>query len=180
MRRNARRLRLRAIHRWKIGKAEAQMKQSSNDRLNIELIRGAALWLLVALALAWCLVGLSLGVPVLKAIFAGKQTRLLQAHIDFLLMTALILGICAAKAPLHWTIRWSMVLGAFANSSLFLLMAIFPALDAPVPAEGLFAQAFRIYTFASVTMTTYGFGGAAISILQWTFRSAPSTPIIGD
>jgi hypothetical protein len=45
--------------------------------------------------------------------FAGKQSRLLQAHIDFLLMTALILGFYAAKVPLHWTIRWSMVIGAF-------------------------------------------------------------------
>ncbi len=156
------------------------MKQSLQDRLNIELIRGAALWLLAALALAWCLVGLNLGVPFLKAIFAGKQTRLLQAHIDFLLMTALILGIYAAKAPLHWTLRWSMVLGAFGNSSLFLLQAMFPTLDAPVPAEGPFALAFRVYTFASVTMTTYGFGGAAISILRWTFRAAPATPFIGE
>ncbi|WOJ88845.1 hypothetical protein RZS28_13650 [Methylocapsa polymorpha] len=155
------------------------MKQSSQDRLNIELIRGAALWLLAALALAWCLVGLNLGVPALKAIFAGKQIRLVQAHIDFLLMTALILGIYAAKAPLHWTLRWSMVLGAFGNSSLFLLQAIFPAFDAPAPADGQFALAFRIYTFASVTMTTYGFGGAAISILRWTFRSAPASSVIG-
>lgn len=156
------------------------MKQSSHDRLNIELIRGAALWLLVALALAWCLVGLHMGVPFLKAIFAGKQTRLLQAHIDFLLMTALILGIYAVRVPLHWTIRWSMVLGAFTNSSLFLLQAIFPALDAPVPAEGLFAEAFRLYLLASVTMTSYGFGAAAITILWSTRRSAASDMVIGE
>jgi len=31
---------------------------------NIILLRGASLWLLVALVLAWCLVGLGLGVPV--------------------------------------------------------------------------------------------------------------------
>jgi hypothetical protein len=161
------------------GKIEAHMKQSSQDRLNIELIRGAALWLLVALALAWCLVGLHFGAPFLKAVFAGKPTRLLQAHIDFLLMTALILGIYAAKAPLHWTLRWSMVLGAFTNSSLFLFQAIFPALDAPVPAEGLLGEAFRLYLLASITMTTYGFGGAAISILRWTFRSAPASSVIG-
>lgn len=156
------------------------MKQSSQDSLNIVLIRGAALWLLAALALAWCLVGLNLGVPFLKAAFAGKQIRLLQAHIDFLLMTALILGIYAAKAPLQWTLRWSMVLGAFTNSSLFLLQAIFPALDAPVPAEGLFGEAFRLYLLASITMTTYGFGGAAIAILWWTFRSSPASSVIGE
>jgi hypothetical protein len=152
------------------GQTEAHMKQSFPDRLNIELIRGAALWLLVALALAWCLVGLNFGVPFLKAIFAGKQVRLVQAHIDFLLMTALILGIYATKTPLHWTLRWSMVLGAFTNSSLFLLMAIFPALDAPTPLEGLFGNAFRAYLLASVTMTSYGFAGAAIAILRRTFE----------
>ena len=66
------------------------MNQGSHNSANIVLLRGAALWLLMALLLAWCLVGLVLGVPFLKAIFVGKQTRLLQAHIDFLLMTALI------------------------------------------------------------------------------------------
>lgn len=68
------------------------MKQRSHNAPNIVLLRGAALWLLMALLLAWCMVGLNLGVPFLKAIFAGKQTRLIQSHIDFLLMTALILG----------------------------------------------------------------------------------------
>ncbi len=154
------------------------MKQNSTDHLNIELIRGAALWLLAALALAWCLVGLNLGVPGLKIIFAGKPTRLLQAHIDFLLMTALILGIYAARAPLHWTIRWAMVLGAFTNSSLFLLQAIFPALETPAAAGGL-GEAFLIYLLASVTMTTYGFGGAAVTILRWSFRKAASNESLG-
>ena len=36
---------------------------------NIVLIRGAALWLLMALLLAWCMVGLNFGVTPLKAIF---------------------------------------------------------------------------------------------------------------
>jgi hypothetical protein len=114
------------------------MKQRVHNVPNIVLLRGAALWLLMALLLAWCMVGLNLGVPFLKAIFAGKQTRLLQSHIDFLLMTALILGFYAARVPLHWTVRWAMVIGAFGNSSLFLLQSIFPELDTPVPPEGLF------------------------------------------
>ena len=102
------------------------MDQHSQNTPNIVLLRGAALWLLMALLLAWCMVGLGLGVPFLKAIFVGKQTRLLQSHIDFLLMTALILGFYAARIPLHWTVRWAMVIGAFGNSSLFLLEAMFP------------------------------------------------------
>ncbi|WP_026607428.1 hypothetical protein [Methylocapsa acidiphila] len=152
------------------------MKQGSHQRLNIELPIGAALWLLVALVLAWCLVGLNLGVPFLKAIFAGKQVRLVQAHIDFLLMTALILGIYATRTPLHWTLRWSMVLGAFTNSSLFLLMAIFPVLDSPTAADNGLVALYKIYTLASVSMTSYGFAGAAITILWRIFQGAAMGP----
>jgi hypothetical protein len=68
------------------------MNQRAHNSPNIVLLRGAALWLLIALVLAWCMVGLNFDVHFLKAIFLGKQTRLVQAHIDFLLMTALILG----------------------------------------------------------------------------------------
>ncbi len=154
------------------------MKQRLSDPPNIVLLRGAALWLLMALLLAWCLVGLIIGVPFLHAIFAGKQSRVLQAHIDFLLMTALILGFYAAKVPLHWTVRWAMVVGAFTNSSLFLLEAIFPVLDSPVPAEGLFPTVFRIYAMSSCSLTTYGFGAAAITVLWSTFRGASSDLVI--
>lgn len=136
---------------------------------NIVLIRGAALWLLMALLLAWCMVGLNFGMTPLKAIFVGKFTRLLQAHIDFLLMTALILGIYAAKVPLPWHVRWAMVVGAFTNSSLFLLMAIFPALDSPtVPPP----EWFKLYLFASILTTSYGFGKAAVCILKSTFKES--------
>jgi hypothetical protein len=150
------------------------MKQRLSDPPNIVLLRGDALWLLMALLLAWCLVGLIFGVPFLHAIFAGKQSRVLQAHIDFLLMTALILGLYAAKVPLHWTIRWAMVIGPFTNSSLFLLEAIFPVLDSPVPAEKLFTMVFRIYLMSSLSLTTYGFGAAAITVLWSTFRGGSS------
>ncbi len=148
------------------------MKQQPPDPTNIVLLRGAALWLLLALVLAWCLVGLKLGAPFLQAIFAGKSSRLLQAHIDFLLMSALILGFYAAKVPLHWTIRWAMVIGAFTNSSLFLLQALFPVLDSPVPVEGLFPTIFRGYLMSSLSLTTYGFGAAAITVLRATFQGA--------
>jgi hypothetical protein len=51
------------------------MDQHSQNTPNIVLLRGAALWLLMALLLAWCLVGLGLGVPLVKAIFAGCFRR---------------------------------------------------------------------------------------------------------
>lgn len=144
------------------------MQKTDQHAGNIVLIRGAALWMLMALLLAWCLVGLGFGISPFKAIFAGKFTRLLQAHIDFLLMSALILGYYAAKIPLPWHVSWAMVIGAFTNSSLFLLMAIFPILDNPkIPPP----QIFQFYLFASLITTSYGFGKGAVLIFKSTLKS---------
>lgn len=142
-------------------------QQDARHAGNIVLLRGACLWLLMALLLAWCMVGLNFGVAPLKAIFAGKFTRLLQAHIDFLLMTALILGVYAARVSLPWTVRWAMVVGAFTNSSLFLLMAIFPVLDNPNQPPPMI---FTVFLLASVLTTSYGFGKAAVLVLRSTFK----------
>lgn len=145
---------------------------------NIVLLRGATLWLLIALALAWCLVGSMIGIPIITMIFKGFD-RLLQAHIDFLLMSALIFGIYSAKVLLPWHVRWSIVIGAFTNSSLFLLMSIFPILldtkaEGYAP-EGLFPIFFGLYAFASITITTYGFGMGAIIIFRSTFATPSSS-----
>lgn len=142
-------------------------QQNVSHAGNIVLLRGAALWLLMALVLAWCMVGLNFGVVPLKAIFAGKFTRLLQAHIDFLLMSVLILSIYATKTPLPWSVRWAMVVGAFTNSSLFLLMAMFPSLDSPTLPPPTW---FKLYLFASILITSYGFGKAAVCVLRATFK----------
>lgn len=142
------------------------MQQSKHT--NIILLRGGCLWLLMALLLAWCMIGLGFNIPPFKLIFAGEFKRLLQAHIDFLLMTALILGIYAAKVQLPWHVSWAMVIGAFTNSSLFLLMAIFPALDTPDLAPPL---AFQVYLYASLLTTSYGFGKASVLVLRSTFKS---------
>jgi hypothetical protein len=131
------------------------------------LLKGAACWLLMALLLAWCMVGLNFGVAPLKLIFTGKFTRLLQAHIDFLLMTALILGIAASRVMLPRHVRWAMVIGAFTNSSLFLLMAIFPSLDNPELSPPML---FQVYLFASLITTSYGFGKASVLILKSALR----------
>lgn len=140
---------------------------------NVILLRGATLWLLMALVLAWCLVGKSLGIPVITMVFKSFD-RLLQAHIDFLLMSALIFGLYAAKVTLPWHVSWSIVIGAFTNSSLFLLMSFFPLLlDSKAEGfapEGIFPLFFSVYMFASITVTTYGFGRAAWIIFLSTFE----------
>lgn len=139
----------------------------SGDRV---LLRGACLWIGVALILAWCLVGLNFQIPILQAIFPGKIHRVIQAHIDFLLMSALILGLYATKVPLKWHTSWAIVIGALTNSGLFLLMAVFPQLDGPPdPDPTLLQQAFTPFLLASVTLTSYGFGSAVRTI----FFTAP-------
>jgi hypothetical protein len=132
--------------------------------------------MLMALLLAWCLVGLYNKVPYLDVIFAGKVSRVLQSHLDFLIMSSLILGYYAAKVTLPWHVRWAMVIGAFTNSSLFLLEAIFPALDptmANQPSVGIWSQVFTTYLFASLLTTSYGFGKGAVIIFLSTFKNTP-------
>lgn len=150
------------------------MNQNTRHTGNVLLLRGATLWLLMALVLAWCLVATSLGVPFITIIFKGFN-RLLQAHIDFLLMSALIFGVYSAKVPLPWHVCWLIVIGAFTNSSMFLFMSIFPVLfDAKAEdfaPEGIFPILFHLYLFASISITTYGFGMAAIIIFRSTFAS---------
>ncbi len=150
------------------------MEQDSRYAGNVLLLRGACLWLLAALVLAWCLVGLDFGVPFFKEVFPGKFTRVLQAHIDFLLMTALILGFYATRIPLPRSVRWAMVIGAFTNSSLFVLQGAFPVLDSPTPAPGLLGPAFLTYLLTSLTITSYGFGKAAVTVLRATFDVKPA------
>lgn len=145
------------------------MYQNTKHAGNIVLLRGAALWLLVALVLAWCLVFMKLELSFIKMIFKDFD-RLLQGHLDFLLMSALIFGFYAAKVPLPWHVRWSMVIGAFTNSSLFLMQSMFPVLNAP--ADELFSMAFRVFLMTSISVTTYGFGMGAIIIFRSTFGDA--------
>lgn len=71
-----------------------------------------------------------------------------------------------------------MVIGAFGNSSPFLLEAIFPVVDAPAPAEGLFPTIFHLYALGSTSTTTYGFGAAAITVFWSTFRRAPGNAFL--
>jgi len=139
---------------------------------NVLLPRGAAVALLAALILAWWLVGLDFGIPIFKAVFPGKFIRVLQAHLDFLIMSALIFGFYAAKVPLAWHVRWAMVVGAFTNSSLFLAQGLFPALDSAEPAAGILPAVFPFYLLASILVTSYGFGKGAVTVLKSTFEAS--------
>jgi hypothetical protein len=148
------------------------MNQHSQLAGNAILLKGAALWLLLALVLAWCLVFMKLKLPFIIIIFKDFD-RLLQGHLDFLLMSALLFGFYSAKVPLPWHVRWSMVIGAFTNSSLFVMQSVFPVLSAP--SEEAFSVAFRIYLAISISITTYGFGRGAFVIFRSSLEaSSPS------
>lgn len=145
---------------------------------NLVMIRGACLWILMALLLAWTLVGVYNQVGFLQAIFPGKPSRILQAHIDFLLMSALILGFYAARVQLPWHVRWAMVVGAFTNSSLFLLNALLPFTDPTSESFNPTGTAWTIYNtylYASLLLTSYGFGKAAVLIYRASLNAEGST-----
>ena len=153
------------------------MKQNDNHAGNVLLIRGACLWILMALLLAWSLVGIYNQIGFLETLFPGKPMRVLQAHIDFLLMSALILGFYAARIGLPWHVRWAMVTGAFTNSSLFLLYAMFPVLDPlseTFTPAGVWFTAFNIYLYSSLLITSYGFGKAAVIIFRTALENDSS------
>ncbi|MDX8340429.1 hypothetical protein SLH46_14600 [Draconibacterium sp. IB214405] len=140
----------------------------NNDKI---LLRGGSLFVCIGLLLAWCLIGSYSGVSYVKAVFPGDPQRILQAHLYFLYMGALTLGLRATELPLYWHIKWSMVIGAFTFSGIFLVSAMFPATD---PRSDLYMPELKINDIAhylsrfSFIITTYGFGGAGISLFRYT------------
>ncbi|MFA5985467.1 MAG: hypothetical protein WC782_15730 [Methylococcaceae bacterium] len=148
------------------------MYQNNHHASNVVLLRGATLWLLVALVLAWCLVFMKMQLPFITVVFKDFH-RLLQGHLDFLLMSALIFGFYGAKVPLPGSVKWSMVIGAFTNSSLFLLQSIFPMLE--TPSDGALSLAFRVFLMLSISITSYGFGMGAIIVFRSTLNTDVSS-----
>lgn len=155
------------------------MANAGGETPNRVLLQGACLWILLTLVLAWCLVGLAYQVEGVKLIFPGKYTRVLQAHLDLLIMSALLLGFYGARIPLPLLTRWAMVVGAFTNSSLFLLMALFPVMDPTIESPPHWAKTvYGIYQAASLTITTYGFATASIVAFR-ALRRAQGEPGAG-
>jgi len=143
------------------------VNNNSKHAGNVVLLRGAMLWISLALVLAWCMVLWKSDAAIAKVVFKDFN-RLLQAHIDYLLMSALLLGFYGARMPLPWHVRWAMVIGAFTNSSVFLIQAISP--PGEWAADGLVMQLFKTYRTASAVVTSYGFGMGAVLVFLSTFK----------
>jgi hypothetical protein len=136
---------------------------SNDDRHagNVLLLRVACISLLIALALAWCLVGThAMKLPAALEFFKDPD-KLLSSHLDFLMMTMLLLGIYASKIPLPAWVCWPMAIGSITNPTIFLINAIAPDLQNPV---------LGLFILASLVLTTFGYGMAAIKLFRSTTR----------
>ena len=126
------------------------------------LVVVASLCLLITLVLAWCLVGVRSS-AFMKRLFPNYQ-YLLKAHIDYLLMTGLLMiffllfnHFRVSPSPL---VVIAMSVGSFMNPVGFIALAINPSLrQQPV-------SPFGAVMAGSFTLTTIGYAGAAWSIGQ--------------
>lgn len=128
---------------------------------NVILLRVACISLLIALVLAWCLVftkGMKL--PFFLNIFEDTD-KLLSAHLDFLMMTMLLLGFYASKISLPKYVLWPMAIGSIGNPTAFILNSVFHSSTSPI---------IGIFIFTTITLTTVGYGMAAIKVLRYSLK----------
>lgn len=119
-----------------------------------------SLCLAIALLLAWCLVGVRSS-ALMKKVFPNYQ-QLLKAHIDYLLMTGLLMIFCLLFA--HFRVSASPVIlaamsvGSLMNPVGFLVLAVKPGTRQHPTSP------FGIVMTISFTCTTIGYAGAAWSV----------------
>ena len=133
---------------------------------NVVVVVGS-LCLLITLVLAWCLAGVRSSAS-MKRIFPGYQ-YLLKAHIDYLLMTGLLMiffllfnHFRVSPPPL---VVIGMCAGSFMNPIGFLALAMRPGLRQQPTSP------FGAVMAGSFTLTTIGYAGAAWSIGQAALRA---------
>lgn len=128
---------------------------------NVLLLRTAGITLLLALVLAWMLTFTkALKIPFFIELIKNYD-MLLSAHLDFLMMTMLLLGFYASKITLPKTVQWPMAIGSISNPGLFLIGSIFGQIHHPV---------MMTFILLSVSLTTFGYGLAAINIIRASLR----------
>lgn len=124
------------------------------------LVITASLCMTITLGLSWCLVGVRSS-AFMKKMFPNYQ-YLLKAHIDFLLMTGLLMIFFLLFSHFSTSpsvfILLSMCVGSLMNPVGFLLLAIKPNLrQSP-------ASPFGTIMACSFTLTSIGYAGAAWSV----------------
>jgi hypothetical protein len=116
--------------------------------------------LLGTLVLAWCLVGVR-SIPFMKKVSPNYQ-NLLKAHIDYLLMTGLLMiffllfdHFVVVPSPLFVV---AMCTGSFMNPVGFIALALKPDLSQRPTSP------FGMSMTVSFTLTTIGYAGAAWAV----------------
>lgn len=127
----------------------------------------ASACLLITLGLAWCLVGVRSS-AFMKRVFPNYQ-NLLKAHIDYLMMTGLLMTFFLlfnhfrmSPSPL---VVLGMSVGSFMNPVGFIALAVRPTLRQQPTSP------FGMLMAGSFTLTTIGYAGAAWSIAHAAVRA---------
>ena len=131
------------------------------------LVAVGSLCLLITLILAWCRVGVRSSAS-MKRVFPNYQ-NLLKAHIDYLMMTGLLMiffllfnHFRVSPSPL---VVFSMCAGSFMNPVGFIALAIRPGLNQKPTSP------FGSIMASSFTLTTIGYAGAAWVIGRAALRA---------
>jgi len=131
------------------------------------LVVVGSLCLLTTLVLAWCVVGVRTAV-FMKKLFPSYQ-NLLKAHIDYLLMTGLLMIFFLLFTHFNMSpspfVVLPMCAGSLLNPAGFLALAIRPELRQNPTSP------FGVVMAGSFTLTTIGYGGAAWSVGQAALRT---------
>jgi hypothetical protein len=118
--------------------------------------------MMLSLVLAWCLAGVRTSKAV-KGCFPNPQ-NLLKAHLDFLMMTGLLFVFFLVFGQLRLTpptfVVAAMCIGSLGNPTGFLALALKPDLQQRPTAP------FGAVMLVSFTMTTVGYGGAALCVVH--------------
>ena len=126
---------------------------------NVLAVTGS-LCLTITLVLAWCLVGVRSS-AFMNKVFPSYQ-QLLKAHMDYLLMSGLLmifyLLFAHFRVPVSPAIVFAMSVGSLMNPVGFLALAIKPDLRQQPTSP------FGAIMASSFTLTTVGYIGAAWSI----------------
>jgi hypothetical protein len=135
-------------------------KESVMHNYSSILVVVGSLCLMITLGLAWCLAGVRSS-AFMKTLFKNYQ-YLLKAHIDYLLMTGLLMiffllfnHFRVLPSPL---VVFAMSVGSFMNPVGFIALAIKPDLSQRPTSP------FGAVMTGSFTLTTIGYAGAAWSI----------------
>ena len=119
-----------------------------------------SLCLTITLVLAWCLVGVRSSV-LMQRVFPSYQ-QLLKAHMDYLLMSGLLMIFCLLFAHFRVSVSpailFAMSVGSLMNPVGFLALAIKPDIRQHPTSP------FGAVMAGSFTLTTIGYIGAAWSV----------------